>query len=201
MDVVIAFLLTIFLSFWGSLQLGLVNVKVIQTALKYGMQKALNVAMGGSLPEVIYAGLALLAAAEISRHENLIKFFGYLMIPVFMGLGIYYLTLKSKPVQPNDKPAGFKTGFLLGMVNPQLILYWTLMFLYIRKWVPVEGIILKVFLSIGAAVGAFLALWMFAALAISKKDFILTKSGHKIEKIIGMLFIALAIWEIASKFF
>lgn len=193
--------MTVLLSFWGSLQLGLVNVKVIQTALMHGMRKAQVVAIGGSLPEIIYAGLALLAAEEIHQHENLIRLFGYLLIPVFLGLGIYYLTLKPKPINIDDRPAGFVTGFLLGMVNPQLILYWTFMFLYIRQWIPIEGTGQKLLMAFGAAAGAFLALYAFAAISVHKREFILTKSGNKIEKLIGLLFIVLALWEIASKLF
>lgn len=201
MESLIAFLFTVLLSFWGSLQLGLVNVKVIQTALSHGWKDARLVALGGCLPEIFYAGLALFAAEEIMQHKKLIEIFGYLMIPVFVALGIYYLNAKPASINPDAKPAGFKTGFMLGMVNPQLILYWTLMFLYLGKWIAEDSFITKVLLPLGAAAGAFVALWMFAVLAVRKREWLLVKSGYQFEKLIGILFISLAIWETASKFF
>ena len=45
-------------SLLGSLQAGPVNLAVLHTTLRQGQRAGLRVAVGGSLPELLYAGLA-----------------------------------------------------------------------------------------------------------------------------------------------
>ncbi len=200
MDELLAFGIAIMLSFWGSLQLGIVNVQVIHTALTKGKRSALQMALGGALPELVYASLALLAVNELHKFKNAIEILGLIIIPVFIGLGFYFLFKKPTSIKQKENSSNyFITGFYLAMLNPQLIIYWTAMFFYVAQYVQM-GTVAKLMLVFGAAVGAFLALYFFAALAIKYKSFILNKLGSKLDKIVGGLFLFLGLMELVKVF-
>ncbi len=200
MDELLAFGIAIMLSFWGSLQLGIVNVQVIHTALTKGKRSALQMALGGALPELVYASLALLAVNELHKFKNAIEILGLIIIPVFIGLGFYFLFKKPASIKQKENSSNyFITGFYLAMLNPQLIIYWTAMFFYVAQYVQM-GTVAKLMLVFGAAVGAFLALYFFAALAIKYKSFILNKLGSKLDKIVGGLFLFLGLMELVKVF-
>ncbi|MBT8326680.1 MAG: LysE family transporter, partial [Bacteroidia bacterium] len=65
MDGVIALFVAGVLSFWGSLQLGLVNVAVIETAISKGRKPAIWLAIGGVLPEIPYTLIAIYGTTYI----------------------------------------------------------------------------------------------------------------------------------------
>ena len=199
MNEMLAFIIAVLLSFWGSLQLGIVNVQVIHTALTKSKRHALHMAVGGALPEILYATLAILAVDRLKQYEQTIAVLSLVIIPVFIVLGLYFIFKKSKVVQEKESTGGdFRTGFYLAMINPQLIIYWTIMFIYIEEYINLEkGTLLppKIFLVLGTAVGAFLALYFFIVLAIKYKSIILKKIGGKLDKIIGGIFLLLGTIE------
>ena len=94
MNEILAFIMAAAISFWGSLQLGPVNVCVIQTALSQGKRQALIVATGGALPEIFYASLAVWGANIIEQYPIILNLFGWLVITLLLGLGIYYFFIK-----------------------------------------------------------------------------------------------------------
>lgn len=65
MDALLALLIATVASFIGSLQAGLVNTAVLADTLRYGRTTARRTALGGAVPEILYAGLAFLAADRI----------------------------------------------------------------------------------------------------------------------------------------
>jgi threonine/homoserine/homoserine lactone efflux protein len=126
------FLLILFIaavaSFIGSLQAGLVNTAVLATTLRSGPVAGRLTAWGGALPEILYAGLAF-AGAE--RLLTWIEGFGGTVdrvagtVMVLLGL---YLCFLLKPFVAENAQArnrsGFWQGLLLGLMNPQLLLFW-----------------------------------------------------------------------------
>jgi len=202
MNELLAFVIAIALSFWGSLQLGLVNVQVIHTALTKNKKHALIMAVGGALPEIIYATLAILAVDKLKNYQTIIDKLGLVIVLVFFALGMYFLVKKVTVVHERKTAGGdFKTGFFLAMINPQLIIYWTIMFMYVGEYVNLEkGTFLppKIFLVLGTAVGAFLALYFFIVIAIRYKSVILNKMGGKLDKIIGVVFLVLGTIELVK---
>jgi threonine/homoserine/homoserine lactone efflux protein len=104
MNELLAFLFAAVISFWGSLQLGPVNVCVIETALSYGKRQALIVAFGGILPELIYSTLAVFGANWLVQYPQFTLIFGWIIVLLLFSLGIYYLL---KPY----RPAVIKTFF------------------------------------------------------------------------------------------
>ncbi|MFM9943907.1 MAG: LysE family translocator [Bacteroidia bacterium] len=205
MNEVLAFLLAAAISFWGSLQLGPVNVCVIQTALAHGKRQALIVATGGALPEIIYASLAVWGASIIEKHPTIMTVFGWLVVVLLLALGIYYFL---KPYHKQEiKPsagAGFAKGFMLAIFNPQLFPFWLGVLVYMKGFIHFgNGLFSAPYLTfvLGTAVGAWLLLFTFTKLAIAYKEKLNSILKHNLNKIVGSLFIILALVELVRRVF
>lgn len=128
-DAILIFFITAAASVIGSLQAGIVNTAVLAHTVKRGPEAGRRMALGGSIPEFIYAVLAfqfaswLLDALGLSP-QGVARLVGGILI----ALGLYFVLI-FKPAfdleKVNVKASGVRKGLLLGMLNPQLILFWS----------------------------------------------------------------------------
>jgi threonine/homoserine/homoserine lactone efflux protein len=129
MDAILIFFITTVASIVGSLQAGIVNTAVLAHTVKRGPEAGRRMALGGSIPEFIYAALAFQFASWLLDALGLgPQGVAWLVGGILIALGLYFVLL-FKPVfdldQVNVKASGVRKGFLLGMLNPQLILFWS----------------------------------------------------------------------------
>ena len=114
-------------SFIGSLQAGLVNTAVLATTFRNGPKMARGTALGGALPELLYAAIAFVAANRILAFTERLQITPErITAVVLVGLGLF-IALATRPFHIKDEPAprsGFHRGLLLGLMNPQLALFW-----------------------------------------------------------------------------
>ena len=130
------FLITGFISFLGSIQLGAVNLAVIKTTLDKGLKSAIFIAIGGVLPEFIYSWIAL-NAAEMSFLKQKIDLLQWLVVPIFIGIGIFNILRKIQTnvsPKPNKRNANeIMYGFLLALFNFQLLPFWLSIILFFNS--------------------------------------------------------------------
>ena len=129
MDALLIFFITAVASIIGSLQAGIVNTAVLAHTVKRGPQAGRRMALGGSIPEFIYAALAFHFASWLLEVLGLdARGVALVVGGVLIALGLYFLLL-FKPVfdleRVNVKASGVRKGILLGMLNPQLIIFWS----------------------------------------------------------------------------
>ncbi|MCB9250964.1 MAG: LysE family transporter [Flavobacteriales bacterium] len=193
------------ISFWGSIQLGPVNVCVIQTALNSGKKSALLVAAGGTVPEFIYAIIAIAGTDYIERFSGFMYFFKWSIVVLLLILGIYYLL---KPNQVKEIPPGsgasFTKGFSLAMMNPQLLPFWIAVLIYLKDFVDLEsGDLFSPYISfvLGTGLGAFLILYTFTHLAIKYRNYLSKVLKNNLNKWVGILFILLACVELGRRLY
>ena len=128
-DALLIFFITAVASIIGSLQAGIVNTAVLAHTVKRGPQAGRRMALGGSIPEFIYAALAFHFASWLLEVLGLdARGVALVVGGVLIALGLYFLLL-FKPVfdleRVNVKASGVRKGILLGMLNPQLIIFWS----------------------------------------------------------------------------
>jgi threonine/homoserine/homoserine lactone efflux protein len=192
------FFFTAAVSFAGSLQAGLVNVSVVRTALTRNRQTALWLAAGGSLPEMLYAWLAVLAGNLVLMYPGVFLWADRLAGFVFLGLGILYLRRPSKVVNTGEISSGsaFWQGLGLGLVNPQLFVFWLGVFVYLNTLVMLDSRWLLGAFVAGTAFGAFVLLGGLAYLAHRFRDKLLSETGTaRIQKITGGVLILTGFWK------
>jgi threonine/homoserine/homoserine lactone efflux protein len=215
-DGLIAFLVASVFSFWGSLQLGLVNGAVIQTTLVKGAKPALALAIGGVIPEIPYTLIALFGTEfleTLSIHDEWIGV-GVGVIMLLLGIYYYFKTYKvdEDPVKKNlnSRTGSFFKGFALASLNPQLIFFWSGMIALIKTKslsISPDGSTLvnfegsswldpKICFALGAACGALVILVIYIVLARKYRDKISMEIGTKINKIVGLFFAMVGLYSI-----
>lgn len=168
---------------------------VIRTSLDRDLKSALLVSLGGSLPELLYASIAIIGVSFLNQHPQLITTLNYLVIPVFLILGIYYISQKKKNKIYNEEKSvkSFSKGLLLATLNPQLLPFWFGILIYINSLVIINQPGEQFAFVIGTAFGAFVLLCIYAFIAYRKRELINSYiSKFNYDKIIGWSFLALS---------
>lgn len=216
MDAVIAFVVAAIISFWGSLQLGLVNVLVIETALRKGKNTANWIAVGGVIPEIPYTLLAIFGTSYLDILQNYKQTTGIIIGLILLAMGVYYILKKASVEeydddnQPTSKLKPLLKGMALAFANPQLILFWSGILILIQtgslnvfgnRKVLIDfnapGIFSpKIMFALGAAFGALAILLIYIKLSDIYRDKLLTLLGNKLGKIVGYFFILLGLFVI-----
>ncbi len=212
LSILIIFITASAISFLGSLQLGPVNLFVINTVLFTNKKSAFYVAVGGAIPEFIYCALAILVGNFIKIP---IWFNNYLNISivvllVIMGFIFYFKKAKITPLSNSLITSNFFAlkyfckGFLFALLNPQLLPFWIVVQLYFNANVilKITTLLQKTAFILGAGVGAF-ALLITLLLIVSKyKQQVILKINHTyLHKILSLLFFILALQQLLQLMF
>lgn len=197
MDALLYFLIATAISYVASVQLGPVNLRVIQCTVEKSKYYALLVGLGGSIPEILYAGLAFFITEQFSRDSFSSPWMHAITIPVFLFLAYTnFKPGKKKEIHPDAHHSkGFGEGFVLALLNPQLVTFWLLTIAYLKTKNQLLDATLfsKSMFVLGTAAGAFFLQLTFIGLATRYKNTIVNKTGKHFDSIIGSLFLLLAL--------
>lgn len=173
MDALLIFLLATVVSFIGSLQAGLVNTAVLATTLRSGKEAGRSMAIGGAIPEFLYAGTAFAFGTWISTlsssYPDLVN---RIAAATLIGMGVYFLFFfKLHLDRPAKATKGMWKGLLIGLANPQLLLFWCGVKLSLNTFgISASGMDVLLAFSLGAFVGALLLLLLLVHWGARAKD-------------------------------
>ncbi|MCU0439224.1 MAG: LysE family transporter [Raineya sp.] len=203
-------LFSIIASFIGSLQLGPVNLSVIDTAIHQNRKNAFWVAVGGSLPEFIYCFLAVFAGSFLINNPFLFKILKAVIASILIILAFFYFFKKNKKTNILDAKTNtsktnllknFSKGFSLGILNPQLMPFWLSVQVLFNSYsfLVIDEKIDYFFFILGAGMGAFLLLISIAFTITRYKDLIMRfLSNNLYNRILGILFLLIGLQQIYS---
>lgn len=200
------FVITFIISFLGSIHPGPLNLSVVQLTLKANSQKALWMALGGVIPEIIYGLLAVEGISVFQQYPQIFAFMKWGIIPVLLFSG--YWTLRpfsqDKPtehaiIQTNisTKNTFFK-GFFLSIFNPQLLPFWLIVLVNYHNYqsLQIDNSLDKLVFLLGASLGAFLLNYLYIQIAEKKRSLLFEYIQQKhFDKIIGYTFILMAVFQ------
>ena len=200
-----AFVLSTAISFAGSVQLGPVNFGTIYNALHKNKKAAILFGFGGSLPELLYCGLAFGSSNLLTQLEGLDSYLKYLTSAVLFIFGLYLLFQKSASRSSNVKVKEGKEvwrGALFGLLNPQLFPFWLFIITYLRSNQVLDAAIwpVQAVFTVGAAFGAFLLQLLVAEIASQKREFIYLRLTKNYNKVLGGVIIAVAVIQLVINF-
>ncbi len=203
--VLYALLLATMISFAGSVQLGPVNFGTIHTALQKNKRAARLFGLGGSLPELLYCGLAFGGSNLLAQFEGLNDTLRYLTSAVLLVFGIYLLFQKpsSSKSKINIKEGReVYRGALFGFLNPQLFPFWLFIITYLRSNQILKADVWPEQLAFifGAALGAFLLQLIVAEVASRKREFIYLRLAKNYNKVLGCLILVVAFAQFVLAF-
>ncbi|MEO8590278.1 MAG: LysE family transporter [Flavobacteriales bacterium] len=173
MDALLIFLLATVVSFIGSLQAGLVNTAVLATTLRSGKHAGRSLALGGAIPEFLYAGLAFAFGTWItmlsSDHPVALK---WAAASTLFAMGIYFLFFfKLHLDRPGKVSGGIWKGLLIGLANPQLLLFWCGVKLSLHTFgITASGPDVLLGFALGAFAGALVLLLLLVHWGNRAKD-------------------------------
>jgi len=206
MHSVLIFIFSSLLSFIGSLQLGAVNLFVINSSLQQGKRTAHFIAIGGVVPEFIYCALAVYAGNLFLVYPAVEFVFKLMLILVFSIIGVTYFLKKHKHLELNttQSPAtahngkSFLKGFTLAILNPQLLPFW----LFVLVWfnsihvLEVKTSLSKLAYISGAGFGALILLITLAETVSKYRARVMIYLNNKYYyKILAMFFFAVALQQ------
>lgn len=193
-----AFVLALAISFAGSVQLGPVNFGTIQTALNKNKRAAILFGFGGSLPELLYCGLAFGSSNLLSRYEGLEDILKFATTGILFVFGLYLVLQKpseggSKTFDKSGKEVWL--GMTFGLLNPQLYPFWLIVITYLRSnnLVTSPSWFVQGAFVIGTAAGAFLLQYLVAVVTSQKREFLYMKLTTNYNKVLGGIILTVAL--------
>ena len=169
MEPVLLFIIATIASFIGSLQAGLVNTAVLAHTVQRGPEAGRRMAIGGSLPELLYAGVAYLFANAVLDLLGIGQDrIGTAVGVVLIGMGVYFTFVfkpRFDPAQMEVKATGVRRGLVLGLANPQLVLFWCGVVLALHAYgIKGQGLLGMAAFALGAFTGAIILLFQLVKL-------------------------------------
>lgn len=169
MEPVLLFIIATVASFIGSLQAGLVNTAVLAHTVQRGPEAGRRMAIGGSLPELLYAGVAYLFANAVLDLLGIgQERIGTAVGVVLIGMGVYFTFVfkpRFDPAQMEVKATGVRRGLVLGLANPQLVLFWCGVVLALHAYgIKGQGLLGMAAFALGAFTGAIILLFQLVKL-------------------------------------
>ena len=182
----------------GALPLGTTNVAVINTTIKENIHNALKIMYPAAIAEVILVLLAMYYNTKIIGFIDGNIWVQYSIAVVLLLAGAILFFRRKDAVINNNKPEIPKQllGFILGMVNPAVLIYWILAISFLNKKIihldlSIEYTLLILFL-VGVFFGKIVTLYgfgKFSHLLKLKMNYV----SAKVNQIIGVLLAVVSI--------
>lgn len=190
-------------SFIGSLQAGLVNTAVLAHTVQRGPAAGRRMAIGGSIPEILYAGVAYLFANALLDNLGIgQERIGMAVGIVLVGMGLYFTFIfkpKFDPERMEVKATGVRRGLVLGLANPQLVLFWCGVVLALHAYgIKGQGVFGMIAFGLGAFTGAILLLFQLVKLGQRAVERLRPARLRLLFRAVGALLLVsggLALWK------
>ena len=175
MDVLSLFLVATAASFIGSLQAGVVNTAVLAHTIKWGRLAGRRMALGGAVPEFVYAGVAFLGAGWLVQVLGMGTMGITLVVAsILILLGVYFLFFyhpKQAAIGEDKLTGDLRRGLLLGFANPQLLLFWCGVRLMVVSWgMDGSSMVELLGFATGAFVGAIVLLMILVRMGVRAQE-------------------------------
>jgi threonine/homoserine/homoserine lactone efflux protein len=180
----------------GAIPPGASNLAVIKTTVQENMRESLKISYGAGIGEVF---LALTALSFGMIVQDFILMNNWIQILVLMLLGCIgiYLIKNKKSAEKSSRRLGSKyvTGFFLSVINPPVLVYWVLVFSFLRTTFAFEmDPSATALLVLGIFLGKVVTLYGYSKLGshLMKK-----KSGlaSRINPLIGSVLVGLSLLQ------
>ncbi len=214
MNLITYFFIGLLTAIIGALPLGTTNVAVINTTIKENVQSALKIVYTAALAEIILVLIAINFNMQIEKFVGMNIWLQYTIAFLLLGVGIIlFLGRKECVKDENEECIIIKKryniskqmlGFILGLVNPTVLIYWILVISFLNKKmlylnINVEYLLLILFLT-GVFFGKVMTLYGYGkfshVLKVRMKNI-----TTRINRIIGVLLICISIFQFTKLFY
>lgn len=196
----------------GALPLGTTNVAVINTTIKENIQNALKIVYTAALAELILVIIALNFNMQIENFITMNVWLQFAIAGLLLVIGIILFVGRKECIKDENQecilikkrrfnPSKQMLGFILGLVNPTVLIYWILVISFLRKNmfhldITLEYTLLILFL-IGVFLGKSMTLYAYGKFSHSLKK----KMKHittKVNRVIGILLLCVSVFQFSK---
>ncbi|WP_040281278.1 LysE family transporter [Psychroserpens damuponensis] len=197
--IIIYFLIGVLASVIGALPLGASNIAVINTTIKQNAKQAFKIAITAGLAEVILSYYALHCNMMVRAFFDRNMWIQMLIIIVLMAVGAFLLFKKQKEKKPKTSQittSKYAMGFLLGILNPPVLIYWVVAFGIINNsqlMLSLGSPLFVLFLFfIGVYFGKLFTLYLYSRFSLTLKNKV-QNIGRIVNRITGILLLIIGI--------
>ena len=214
MTLLLYFFIGILAAIIGALPLGTTNVAVINTTIKENAKSAMKIVYTAALAELILVFMAIAFNMQIENFIDMHIWVQYAIIVILLTVGVILLLGRKECIKDeNDECIIIKKrkfqlskqmlGFILGLINPMVLIYWILVVSFLSKKmiylnINVEASILILFL-VGVYLGKVITLYGYGKFSHMLKVKI-KNITTSINRVIGVLLICISIFQITKLF-
>jgi threonine/homoserine/homoserine lactone efflux protein len=214
MNLITYFFLGLIAAIIGALPLGTTNVAVINTTIKENIQSALKIVYTAALAEIILVVLAINFNMQIENFVDMNVWLQYTIGFILLSVGIILLMGRKECVKDKNEDCIIikkryniskqTLGFLLGLINPTVLIYWILVISFLNKKMiylnMTTGYFLLILFLVGVFFGKVITLYgygKFSNILKVKMKNITTR----INRVIGVLLICISIFQFTKLFY
>nr|WP_321225442.1 LysE family transporter [uncultured Psychroserpens sp.] len=186
-------------SFIGALPLGASNIAVINTTINHNAKQAYKIAFAAGIAEVILSYYALHCNMVVRDFFERNMWIQIMVIIVLMAVGSFFFFKKQKEKRSKNSrlfSSNYATGFLLGILNPPVLIYWVVAFGIINNnnlMLSLNSPLMALFLFFtGVYLGKLSTLYLYSKFSMSLKSKI-DNVGLVIHKITGVLLVVIGL--------
>jgi len=197
--IVIYFITGVLASIIGALPLGASNIAVINTTIKQNAKQAFKIAIAAGIAEVVLSYYALHCNMVVRDFFDRNMWIQILIVVILMAVGSFLVFKKNKKKAPKKNKltsSKYATGFLLGILNPPVLIYWIVAFGIINNnnlMLSLGSPLLVLFLFFaGVYLGKLLTLYIYSKFSIVIKNKV-QNITLVINKVTGILLIIIGI--------
>nr|WP_321245865.1 LysE family transporter [uncultured Psychroserpens sp.] len=197
--IILYFLIGVLASFIGALPLGASNIAVINTTIKQNAKQAFKIALAAGVAEVALSYYALHCNMVVKDFFDRNMWVQILIAIILIAVGLFLSFKKSKektPKKPKLTSSKYATGFLLGILNPPVLIYWIVAFGIINNndlMLSLGSPLLVLFLFFaGVYLGKLLTLYLYSKFSITLKSKV-QNINSVVNKVTGVLLIIIGL--------
>ncbi len=134
--ILVYFLIGILASILSALPLGASNIAVINTTLKQNAKQAFKIAIAAGIAEVILSYYALHCNMVVKDFFNNNMWVQIFITALLLAIGVFLFFKKESRNQSKKRKltqSKYATGFILGLLNPPVLIYWVLVYGFINN--------------------------------------------------------------------
>ncbi|CAG4990691.1 hypothetical protein DYBT9275_00592 [Dyadobacter sp. CECT 9275] len=194
------FFIGLVVSFLGTLPLGVLNITVMDVSLKKGIHSAIRFALACAMVEFVYSYISVQLTRSIIDFPALRHITEAVATTTLLGMGIHYIRKQNSMAGSRQKSvSSFYLGTLLSILNvvafPFWILYTTLLQGKGLIGISENGSILIYVCGISLGTLGGLLPFIYGSRFLTRW---VAAHQHRMDRIIGLLFIFLAVCQFVS---
>jgi threonine/homoserine/homoserine lactone efflux protein len=186
----------------GALPPGASNVAVIKTTINEDIRQSLKIGYGASIGEVLLAFFAYSFGMLIRDFFLMNQWVQILFSVLLSSVGLYFILKRRKKKETTKQyKSKFFKGIFLGLINPPVLLYWVVVFSFLKDYFfnLNDSFIAVLVLLMGIFIGKIITLYTYGKLGSHFKE----KTSNKkiVDTVVGISLVVLATLQIVKVFF